>query len=88
MWSTFNVILSGVCWLLASSANIRQGWKVLPWKKLSSLFGLFVIQEENSCISWTPGKIILKHFTVVIYKCSKYARVLVPGKPLKPSSLV
>jgi hypothetical protein len=66
-----------------------QTWlERLAKEKLSILFGLFVIEGENSCIARTPGKIILKHFTVVIYKCSKYARVLVPGKPLKPSSLV
>jgi hypothetical protein len=32
-----------------------------------------------------PWVNVIKHFTSVIYKCSKYVRASVPGEPFQPS---
>jgi len=44
-----------------------------------------VTNKKGFVISLSPLPNVLKLFTSVNYECSEKARVLVPGKPLKPS---
>jgi len=67
---------------------VRGGWLlILPTKlerlsggKRSSLLGPFISYEEISFIRLTPGSNLLKLFTVVIYECTKQAKVFAAGK--------
>jgi hypothetical protein len=46
-------------------ANVRLDWKVIAGYEHSSLFGLFISNEEKSLISLTQGVNVIKLFSFV-----------------------
>jgi len=53
--------------------------------KHSSLFESTVFGDLKSFATLTHGTKVTEHFTAVIYECSLYVRVLVPGRHFQPS---
>jgi len=44
---------------------------------------LVAFQGRHDPMVATPGANVMKYYTILIYTCSKYSRVFVPGKPFQ-----
>jgi hypothetical protein len=77
------------CDIIRPTCKLQLQKGLQHWPTDAAVEGTFVWNSTRNVTTYTkwkggqPGPNDIKNFTALFYKCSKQARVFIPGKPLQ-----